>query len=233
MKKEERDLLTLLKNELEFLEKDGYIQPPGTSWRPVFVFEDSPICLNHACQADRVSCDNCPLMQLVPPEFKSTVFPCRHIPLNAAGETLDSMYRYADDREVQEAVEKWLKDTIAQMEEERKALRDTPNQGIPSSGGKKGTALHQDAKCANPACPVLFAWCNGGKLFRFRESSDSAIQCGRTDMPIAAPRVKYFWLCERCSHVFTLVYEEHSGVVLRISSPEFAVCQPERGAPAA
>jgi hypothetical protein len=26
--------------------------------------------------------------------------------------------------------------------------------------------------------------------------------------------VRHYWLCERCSHVFTLVYEEGYGVVL-------------------
>ncbi len=28
--------------------------------------------------------------------------------------------------------------------------------------------------------------------------------------------VKHFWLCEHCSHIFTLVYDAGSGVVLKL-----------------
>lgn len=28
--------------------------------------------------------------------------------------------------------------------------------------------------------------------------------------------MKHFWLCERCSSIFTLVYEKDSGVVLEL-----------------
>jgi hypothetical protein len=34
--------------------------------------------------------------------------------------------------------------------------------------------------------------------------------------------VRHYWLCERCSQVFTLVYEEAYGVVLKVLWPELA-----------
>ncbi len=45
-------------------------------------------------------------IQLVPPERRSKKFPCRHTPLDASGETLDSLYRYCDQREINEKVGK-------------------------------------------------------------------------------------------------------------------------------
>jgi hypothetical protein len=32
--------------------------------------------------------------------------------------------------------------------------------------------------------------------------------------------VRHYWLCERCSHVFTLVYEQAYGVLLKAPWPE-------------
>ena len=35
------------------------------------------------------------------------------------------------------------------------------------------------------------------------------------DTPCGIHGVRHYWLCERCSHVFTLAYEEGYGVVLK------------------
>ena len=47
MPNDDRDLLTVLKAELEFLEKGGYRHSPHARWRPQFIFEDSPTCMNY------------------------------------------------------------------------------------------------------------------------------------------------------------------------------------------
>src|ERR1700739_1753546 len=107
MRKDERDLLGVLRRELDFLEKGGY----GTScwaWRPSFIFEDSPTCINYGCKENPRPCTDCVLIQVVPPEPRSDKFPCRHIPVDASGETLDSLYRYCDQQEIREKVGKWL-----------------------------------------------------------------------------------------------------------------------------
>ncbi|MGA7189423.1 MAG: hypothetical protein WBY66_13065, partial [Candidatus Acidiferrales bacterium] len=82
MQKDERDLLDVLKFELEFLEKGGYGRSPRQAWRPQFIFEDSPTCMNYDCQESPEPCTHCVLMRLVPPEYRSAKTPCRHIPLN-------------------------------------------------------------------------------------------------------------------------------------------------------
>lgn len=215
----QRDLLEVLKAELEFLNSGGYTRVPGASWRPAFIFEDSPACMNRDYQVNPGSCADCLLMPLVPPEFRSSKFPCRHIPLNAAGETLDSLYRYGDQTEIEEAARKWLQAMIAQLEEQRQepsgdhCKRDSPS----AENFLKGTAIHDSlhAKCANPACPVQFDW-HAGKFFRFRESPSQAAQHTMDTAPAGVHGVRHFWLCERCSHIFTLVCDEKQGVVLEL-----------------
>lgn len=216
MYKDERDLLDVLKAERDFLNSGGYARAPAASWRPAFIFEDSPACMNHDYEVNPGSCGDCVLMQLVPPEFRWAKSPCRHIPLNGAGETLDDLYRYADEHETEEVVRTWLQKMIASLEDQRRISLSNGCEGVPAdSGGQKGTALHQEAKCANPACPVQFDWRKGGKFFRFRENLCQAAHNNLSETP-AVHGVKHFWLCERCSHLFTLVYEERFGVELKI-----------------
>jgi len=71
-------------------------------------------------------------------------------------------------------------------------------------------------KCANPACPTAFHWLGGGRFFRFRFDQASASPSHpAVDSPAGVHGVKHYWLCERCSHVHTLVYGEGNGVVLK------------------
>ena len=46
MPRDDRNLLEVLKFELEFLEQGGYGRLPREAWRARFVFEDSPTCMN-------------------------------------------------------------------------------------------------------------------------------------------------------------------------------------------
>ena len=224
MRKDERDLLEVLRFELEFLEKGGYGSSPRDPWRPQFIFEDSPTCMNYDSRENPGPCSECVLMQLVPPELRSEKIPCRHIPLNAVGETLDSLYRCADQREVEETVGNWLRTTIRRLEEDRMAVqRDRSKQPTPSGETFRGTPLYQKQhpKCANPACPTAFHRTGGGKFFRFRPRPVSATEKeSRHDSPAGIPAVTHYWLCERCSHVFTLVYDDAYGVVLKLLWPE-------------
>jgi hypothetical protein len=130
MSKDERDLLEVLKKELEFLEKGGYGRAPREPWRSQCVFEDSPTCMNYDSKQDPRPCNDCILLGLVPPEAQSEKIPCRHIRLTASGETLDSLYRYGDEYEIEETVRNWLQKTIARLESQRASLKrshDTPS----------------------------------------------------------------------------------------------------------
>ena len=116
MQKDERDPLEVLKFELKFLEDGGYGRSPSARWRPQLIFEDSPTCMNFNSSEEPHPCTDCVLIQLVPPEFRSGRIPCRHIPLDSSGETLDSLYRYGDQAEIEAVVRGWLRSTIQRLE---------------------------------------------------------------------------------------------------------------------
>lgn len=226
MSRDERELLDVLKFELEFLEKGGYGNSPRQPWRFQHIFEDSPACMNYDCKDHPGPCSDCVLMQLVPWEFRGDSIPCRHIPLSAEHETLDSLYRYADQREIEEKYGKWLRTTIAKIEEMRALLLGTSQKPSPTStAGAVGEPLFQKLhpKCANPACATPFHWTIGGKFFRFRMDSTHS-PAGHEE----GHGVKHYWLCERCSHVYALAYDEGEGVVLRLAWPALPVEEPAK-----
>jgi hypothetical protein len=115
MPKDGRNLLDVLKFELEFLEQGGYGRLPREAWRPRFIFEDSPTCMNFNSK-DREPCEECLLMQFVPESARQEQVPCTHIPLSAYGETLDSLYRTGTQQELEEALGAWLRATIRRLE---------------------------------------------------------------------------------------------------------------------
>jgi hypothetical protein len=112
-----RDIIAVLKAELQFLRQGGYRRSPNCRWKPLFVFEDSPTCLNRLRPQERIPCSECVLMDLVPPGQKNREVPCRFIPLTEEGETVLDFYRCGTQEELETALDKWLTQTIAQLEE--------------------------------------------------------------------------------------------------------------------
>jgi len=116
MAKDDRDILDLLKSELDFLEKGGYGRSVRTPWLPTSIFQDSPSC---ACFPYHTHDGECALMEFVPPEFRSEDVPCHFIPLNETGETA-AMFEAGDDpQRREEAIKDWLRARIGQIEQER------------------------------------------------------------------------------------------------------------------
>jgi hypothetical protein len=232
MQKDERDLLEVLKFELQFLEHGGYGRSQRMSWKPQYIFEDSLTCMTYDSKENPGPCSDCVLMQLVPPECRSEKIPCRHIPFNTSGETLDSLYRYSNQQETEETVGGWLRATIQRLEEERAAARQARSKHQPAGGGTlRGIPLYQKQhpKCANPACPIAFHWTGGGKFFRFRPDPVATTGNNPTaDSRAGIHGVRHYWLCERCSHVFTLVYDEEHGVTLKLIWPELAARETDK-----
>jgi hypothetical protein len=229
MPKDERDLLEVLECELQFLEQGGYSQSPKTPWRPRFIFEDSPTCMNYDSKKKPGPCSDCVLMHLVPAKFSSTKIPCRHTALNAAGETLDSLYRYGDPGETEQTVGNWLRSIIQCLRELRTPIpRVTNPQPAASGGALKGTPLFQreHPKCAKAACATAFHWAGGGDVLGFRTDPVAANENSATpDPPGGIHGVSRYWLCDPCSHVFTLVHEEENGVVIQALWPEIATAE--------
>lgn len=118
MPRDQRDLLQVLKAELEFLEKGGYASQQVASWRAPFIFEDSPSCFGHIAGPEH-SCSDCVLINLVPAKSRTECVPCRHIPITTDGATIDSLYRSGTQRELEWALDKWLRSKIKELEQER------------------------------------------------------------------------------------------------------------------
>lgn len=237
MQKDERDLLDVLKFELNYLEKGGYGRSPREPWRPQFIFEDSPTCMNYDCKEHPAPCSDCVLMHWIPSECRSEKIPCRHIPLGPSGETLDSLYRYDEQQVIEEAVGNWLRFAIARLEAERNAVPPVEHNEH-ASDGQAVTDLplcqNLHPKCANPACPTAFHWLAGGKFFRFRTDQISASVCAPAKgLPVGLHGVHHYWLCERCSHIFALAHRDEYGVVLNLLWIESPPVKPGNELPAA
>jgi len=124
MPTDERDLLGLLKFDLAFLQEGGYGRSPRTPQKPQYIFEDSLTCMNYDSKQNPGPCSDCVLMNLVPPERRSEKIPCRHIPLNVSGETLDSLYQHSNQNEIEDTVGEWLRNVIQRLE----SLLPTPQK---------------------------------------------------------------------------------------------------------
>jgi|SRR5579872_3697828 len=229
MHKDERDLLAVLEAELAFLEKGGYQRSARESWSQPLIFEDSPSCANHGLKDHPVPCSECVLFQLVPPQFRGKQIPCRYIPLNPEGESLDSLVHFSEQFEIEEVFGNWLRKTIATIENERHAFRaqEDPPPAL-GDGQAAGEALSHKLhpKCANCACPNLFRWLAGGKFFRFTpDTVTGSAGNNQAPSPLGIHGVEHFWLCERCSHVFTLAFEDGQGVILKLLYPELMAAE--------
>lgn len=120
MNKDQRNPLEVLRAELAFLESGAYqyARKQDATWRPPFFLEDSPTCFHKWCgSVGERDCRDCVLIHLVPTERRTEAVPCRHIPLNAAGETIESFYKGRTQPELEWALNKWLRSKIKELEE--------------------------------------------------------------------------------------------------------------------
>lgn len=119
MAKDDRDILDILKFELDFLENGGYGRSVRTPWKATSLFQDSLSCINFGDPERSRPCDECLLMDFVPSDRRSTDIPCHHIPLTERGETIEVIEQGKSREELEEALKSWLRKTIHQIEVER------------------------------------------------------------------------------------------------------------------
>jgi hypothetical protein len=119
MAHDDRDILEILRFELNFLKDGGYGRSPRSPWRAPAIFEDSPACPNFCDPARPHACENCLLEQFVPTSQRKQSVPCRFIPLTKDGQTVDDLYRTGSQAETEEALANWLRAQIARIEAER------------------------------------------------------------------------------------------------------------------
>jgi hypothetical protein len=81
--------------------------------------------------------------------------------------------------------------------------------------------LNLRPKCANPSCAASFEWLAGGKLFRFpRDDNEHTSTIGNDASANDSRPMGHFWLCERCSNIYTLNFVTGRGVVILPLWPE-------------
>lgn len=116
--KPREEIRQLLKHELQFVESGGYRTSPRSPWRTRYLLEESPSCPNFNDRARSTACDECWLMEFVPPDLRAEQVPCRFVSLTHDGVTVDSLYRHASLEESEEALRTWLQRQIRQVEAE-------------------------------------------------------------------------------------------------------------------
>ncbi len=123
MSKDERDLLELLKTELDFIEKGGYGRSVRTPWRETSAFRDSLTCVNYALPEKAHPCSECHLIDFVPEAKRAELVPCHFIPLTDSGETVEDLEAEGNQARMEESLKQWMRQKIQQLEAERqKAL---------------------------------------------------------------------------------------------------------------
>lgn len=124
MTTDERDILDLFKEELDFIEKGGYGRSVRTPWQSKSTFQDSLSCLNYGYPYRAHPCNECHLIEFVSPEHRTEQVPCHFIPLNANGDTIQDLEDRDNQSKLEREVSSWLRAKIKQLEEERAGSAD-------------------------------------------------------------------------------------------------------------
>lgn len=121
MVNDDRDILELLKEELDFIDKGGYGRSVRTPWKAKSSFQDSLTCINYGYPQRVHPCSECHLLDFVGPEHRAADVPCHHIPLNAAGETIEDLEAKDNEAKLEHNLGDWLRARIKEIEKERAA----------------------------------------------------------------------------------------------------------------
>ena len=116
---DERDILELLKDELDFVEKGGYGRSVRTPWQSKSTFQDSLSCINYGYPYRAHPCNECHLLHFVSPEHRTEEVPCHFIPLNTDGDTIEDLEQRDDQKKLEREVSEWLRTKIKQIEAQR------------------------------------------------------------------------------------------------------------------
>lgn len=122
MTSDDRDVLEVLKAELDFIEKGGYGRSPRTPQKAKSTFHDSLSCINYAAPEKLHPCDECDLIDFVPAGDRNEEVPCHFIHLNELGETVDQLEAEDNQHKLEETLKSWLKARIQEIEESRQNM---------------------------------------------------------------------------------------------------------------
>ena len=126
MSEDKRDVLEVLRYELNFIEQGGYGNWYSTPWGPASIFQDSLTCPNHGDPTRPHACHECLLYDFVPEQFRTEDVPCHHIPLTPEGETIQYLVRC----ETQDVMEEKVKAGLVRLIKRIEAARALGRAGI-------------------------------------------------------------------------------------------------------
>jgi hypothetical protein len=119
MANDDRDVLEILQEELDFIDKGGYGRSVRTPWLPKSIFQDSLSCLNYGYPYRAHPCSECRLLDFVEPQDRAQPVPCHHIPLDNAGDTIEELESAGNEQRMEVLVREWLRAEIKKIEAER------------------------------------------------------------------------------------------------------------------
>jgi hypothetical protein len=122
MAKDKRDLIELLKTELDFIEKGGYGRSVRTPWKERSPFRDSLTCVNYALPEKAHPCSECQLIDFVPAEKRAESVPCHFIPLTETGDTVEDLEADGNQAMMEEALKEWMRRKIREIEVRRSEI---------------------------------------------------------------------------------------------------------------
>ena len=121
MDKGDRDILEILQEELDFIEKGGYGRSVRTPWLTKSAFQDSLSCLNYGYPYRAHPCNECHLNDFVAGQQNSELVPCHYIHLNEAGETIEDLEAQDNQAHLEATLKAWMRTKIKEIEEARAA----------------------------------------------------------------------------------------------------------------
>lgn len=110
-----RELLQMLRFELNYLEQGGFQRDRATMGLDS-PFLGTTLCVNFGDPLRRHSCRECALHRFVPPDRQHEEFPCHYIPLDASGDTIARLIATKKPERLEIALKHWLRATIARLE---------------------------------------------------------------------------------------------------------------------
>lgn len=112
-----RELIEMLKLEMEVIERGGYLPSVREPRKELRIFRDSVSCPNLALEKKTEPCAHCWLAQFIPAKDMDKEEPCQHIPLNERGDTVASLVAGGDTEGAHKALLGWLKRKVVELEQ--------------------------------------------------------------------------------------------------------------------
>lgn len=114
MSEDHRDVLEILRYQLNFLEQGGYADSKREG-RLRSPFRDTEICLNFDDPLRPHACHECFLHDRVPEESRTENVPCHYIPLDPAGHRMIDFLKAGDKVGLERVLKIWLRRTIDEL----------------------------------------------------------------------------------------------------------------------